>query len=264
MPEEVDLALLQSQLDTVCTDPLWLDDSQLCTEFGDLLDLAEDEEGDDNFYGAAAVLGHLKDRVSEEQSSMEGNAFWLLSLNATQAESNALDSAAAVADRWHFRDVANHEVVTGGWTLSSTAQTTGDFSGFLGHPEHLNFYFVKTVESAAAFADGAWSVQLDFFDMTANGNGVSVHDLEVSRHDHSGALLESKYLVQGEVATLPAGDTRLSLTATLTDWSSGSSDDLLALHFRIENQGTMTSESYALRVGVEEGDWGASWVSQPK
>jgi hypothetical protein len=98
MPEEVTIDLLQTQLTTVCTDPLWLDDSQLCTEFGDLLDLADDEEDDDNFYGAAAVLGRLKDRVGEEQASMEANAFWLLSLNAAQAESNGCG---------YFRTTAN-------------------------------------------------------------------------------------------------------------------------------------------------------------
>jgi hypothetical protein len=262
MPEEVDLALLQSQLDTVCTDPLWLDDSQLCTEFGDLLDLAEDEEGDDNLYGAAAVLGRLKDRVSEEQASMNSNAFWLLSLNAAQAESNALDSAAAVADQWHVL-TAFHGVLSGSWELSDTTQSQGAISGTMPASDHLPFGFLKQVGSSAAFADGSWSVQLDFFGMTANDAGLRLRDITLRRYDSSGSLLESQALAAGTVTTLPSGATRISLTNALSGWSSGSATDFLRLRFYLENDGA-SAEDYSIRAGVDEGDWGGSWLSQPK
>jgi len=111
LPEEIDIDLLQSQLSAVCTDPLWIDDSALCTEFGNLLDLAENEADESNFYGAAAVLSNLLQRVNAEEQEMHSNAYWLLSRNLEQARANLLSSAGAAvrpasirssATRWWF------------------------------------------------------------------------------------------------------------------------------------------------------------------
>jgi hypothetical protein len=101
-PSEVSIGLLQSQLTAICDDPLWLDDSQLCTEFGDLLDMAEDEEGDGNFYGAAAVLNHLFDRIGDEEAAFDANGYWLMSLSVQQAYENVQAIAESAAFLFHF------------------------------------------------------------------------------------------------------------------------------------------------------------------
>ena len=102
MPSEVELDLLQSQLTAICGSLFWLDNSSLCTEFGDLLDEAEVDETNGSHYGAASVLGHLSSRVSTEQAEFESSGYWLFSLNVEQARENLLAAAAASADQWHF------------------------------------------------------------------------------------------------------------------------------------------------------------------
>jgi hypothetical protein len=85
MKEEVDLDLLQSQLVDVCDDPLWIDDSPLCTELTDSLDATESRLGSSDNAGARAALeGVLTILGAEREPSgpIEDNAYWLLHLNA--------------------------------------------------------------------------------------------------------------------------------------------------------------------------------------
>jgi hypothetical protein len=128
---------------------------------------------------------------------------------------------------------------------------------------HQPFDFLKQVGSSAAFADGSWSVQLDFFGVTANDAGLLLRDITVRRYDSSGSLLESQALAAGTVTTLPSGATRISLTNAVSGWSSGSATDFLGLQFYLQNDGA-SAEDYSIRAGVDEGDWGGSWLSQPK
>lgn len=264
MPDEVTVQLLQGQLATVCDDPLWLDDSGLCTEFGDLLDLADEESGVFNYYGAAGILGRLRARVSEEQSAMHPNAYWLLYLDAGQARDNLLGFGAIAADQWHLRNVVDTAVVAGAWSMTSGTQSTGTVESTVSAQSSKWVTFVRPVASSAAFVDGDWSLQLDLIEMSANDGGLSLNDLRVQRYSNTGTLLQTKYLHSGELMTVPAGATRVSVTETLTGWSSGSSSDVLAVSFRFDNDNTDASELFVVRVGVEFSDWEGSWLSQPK
>jgi hypothetical protein len=264
MPEEVDIDVLQTQLTAICDDPLWLDDSQLCTECDGLLDEAADDYGDSNFYGAMAVLSHLFDRIEEEEEAFDPNGYWLLRKNVPQAYENVQDLATAAADLWHLRNVPDTAVIAGAFELTGATQQIGAVENNVPSSSSEWVYFVRPVASAAAFASGEWSLQLDLIEMTANEGGLSLHDIRVQRYSSAGGLLETKYLHQGELMTLPAGATRVSVTEQLTGWSSGSGDDLLALSFRFQNDNTDASELYVVRVGVQFSDWGGSWLSQPK
>lgn len=82
--EELTIGLLQDQLDTICTDPLWLNNSTLCSEFSDLLSDAQFSLILGDAYGAAAKLAELRDRVDAEQGQMEPEAYWLLYYNVRQ------------------------------------------------------------------------------------------------------------------------------------------------------------------------------------
>lgn len=88
MPEEVDIALLQSQLTAICTDPLWLDSGTLCAEFDAALDSAAAELAGGALYDAAIGLSDLLDRVEAEQQQMHSNAHWMLYHNIHQAYAN--------------------------------------------------------------------------------------------------------------------------------------------------------------------------------
>lgn len=88
MPEEVDIDLLQTQLTAICSDPLWLASSALCTEFEGLLDQAAGQFASTDLYGAAISLSDLLDRVEAEQQQMHGNAYWLLYHNLHQGHAN--------------------------------------------------------------------------------------------------------------------------------------------------------------------------------
>lgn len=76
-PATVDVSVLQSQLSTVCTDPLWIDDLVLCASLADSLDAAEARFSGSNFPGASAalegVLAILEDE-REPAGPIEGNA----------------------------------------------------------------------------------------------------------------------------------------------------------------------------------------------
>jgi hypothetical protein len=210
------------------------------------------------------VLNRFAVRVDEEEGSMDGNAYWLLSLNAEQAAANALDTATATADLWHFRTTVNNAIVSGGSTLSEADQSDGSIAGSIGPSTAETFYFVKPVTSSSAFADGDWSVQLELFEFTTQGSGLVLGDVAVHRYSVEGSLLETKYLHQGDLLTVPAGPSRVSLTNTLTGWSSGGGDDWLVLTVRLENEHATASENYAFRAGTDpNASWGASWLSQP-
>jgi hypothetical protein len=162
MPEEVDLALLQSQLDTVCTDPLWLDDSQLCTEFGDLLDMAEDEEGDGNFHGAAAVLNHLLDRIGDEEAAFDANGYWLMSLSVQQAYENVQAVAESAAFLFHFRTIPDTIVAPDGWLMSWSSEAVGSAWGSIAASTSKTFYWVRDLDRAGvqhSDSGGSWLSQ---------------------------------------------------------------------------------------------------------
>jgi hypothetical protein len=81
---EVTLDLLQSQLSAVCDEPLWIDDTPLCTELTDSLDATESRlASDDNTGARAALEGVLAilDAEREPAGPIENNAYWLLRLN---------------------------------------------------------------------------------------------------------------------------------------------------------------------------------------
>jgi hypothetical protein len=64
--------------------------------------MAEDEEGDGNFYGAAAVLNHLLDRIGDEEAAFDANGYWLMSLSVQQAYENVQAVAESAAFLFHF------------------------------------------------------------------------------------------------------------------------------------------------------------------
>jgi hypothetical protein len=262
-PEEVTLDLLQSQLTAICDDPLWLDDSQLCTEFGDLLDMAEDEEGDGNFHGAAAVLNHLLDRIGDEEAAFDPNGYWLMSLNVAQAYENVQAVAESGAFLFHFRTTPD-TVVAGGRLMSSSTQATGDVNGSIAASTSETFYWVRELETGYTIADGTWALQLDLFELELAGGDLSLRDVQVQRYNSSGALVESQYLHQGEVMSLPTGEVRVPVAGTLTGWNAHSAGDFSVVSFTLQNAHGSQSASYAIRVGVQHSDWGGSWLSQPK
>jgi hypothetical protein len=263
-PEEVTLDLLQSQLTAICDDPLWLDDSQLCTEFGDLLDMAEDEEGDGNFYGAAAVLNHLLDRIGDEEAAFDPNGYWLMSLNVAQAYENVQTVAESAAFLFHFRTTPDTIVAPDGRVMSWSPQTAGDVEGSVAASTSKTFYWVRELDSAYTIADGTWAVQLDLFELESAGGDLSLRDIQIQRYSSSGSLLESKYLHQGEVMSLPTGEVRVPVAGALTGWSAHSAGDLSVVSFTLQNGHASQSASYAIRAGVQHSDWGGSWLSQPR
>lgn len=89
-PEEITVGVLRSQLDTVCTDPLWLNDGNLCMELGDLMDQAASDLASRNVSAAAATLADLRDRVDRVRARMEPEAYWLLYYNVRQVQVNIL------------------------------------------------------------------------------------------------------------------------------------------------------------------------------
>jgi hypothetical protein len=92
MPTEVDIALLQTQVTAICTDPLWLDSSTLCAEIDAALDSAAAELAGGGLYDATIGLSDLLDRVQAEQQQMHTNAYWMLYHNIHQAYENLADA----------------------------------------------------------------------------------------------------------------------------------------------------------------------------
>ncbi|HKI83636.1 MAG TPA: carbohydrate-binding protein [Candidatus Krumholzibacteria bacterium] len=91
MPSEVTVDLLQSQISTVCTGPLWIDDAGLCSQLSDSLDAAETRLANDDFIGARAAVGAAGEIVyanREPFGAIESNAEWLLRLNLAQLLEN--------------------------------------------------------------------------------------------------------------------------------------------------------------------------------
>jgi hypothetical protein len=201
MPDEVDIDLLQTQLTAICDDPLWLDDSQLCTEFDALLDEAADDYGDSNFYGALAVLSHLFDRIDEEQAAFDPNGYWLLRKNVPQAYENVQTIAESAAFLLHFHTTSDTVVVPDGRLMDWSPQTAGDVEGSIAASTSETFYWVRELDSGYTIADGTWAVQVDLFELELEGGDLSLRDIQIQRYSSSGTLLESKYLHQGEVIT---------------------------------------------------------------
>jgi hypothetical protein len=264
LPEEVDIELLEGQLDTICADPLWLDDSQLCTEFGDLLDEAADDYSDSNFYGAAAVLNHLLDRIGDEEAAFDANGYWLMSLNVQQAFENVQAVAESAAFLLHFRTIPDTIVAPDGRLMDWSSQTTGAVEGSIAASTSKTFYWVRELESGYTIADGTWAVQLDLFGLELEGGDLSLRDVQIHRYSSSGTLLESKYLHEGTFMSLPTGHIRVPVAGTLTGWSAHSAGDLSVVSFALRNDHGSQSASYSIRAGVQYSDWGGSWLSQPK
>jgi hypothetical protein len=264
MPEEVDIDLLLNQLTAICDDPLWLDDSQLCTEFDDLLDEAADDYGDSNFYGALAVLSHLFDRIDEEQAAFDPNGYWLMRKNVPQAYENVQTIAESAAFLLHFHTTSDTVVVPDGRLMDWSPQTAGDVEGSIAASTSETFYWVRELDSGYTIADGTWAVQVDLFELELEGGDLSLRDIQIQRYSSSGTLLESKYLHQGEVMSLPTGEIRVPVAGTLTGWSAHSAGDLSVVSFTLQNDHGSQSASYALHAGVQYSDWGGSWLSQPK
>jgi hypothetical protein len=85
IPSEVTLDLLQSQLSAVCDDPLWIDDSSLCSQLADSLDATESRLASSDNVGAGTALDgvlSILDAEREPSGPIEDNAYWLVSLNA--------------------------------------------------------------------------------------------------------------------------------------------------------------------------------------
>ena len=96
-PVEITLDIVQSQTSTVCTDPLWIDDSPLCTELIDSLDAADTRlASGDNTGARTALEGVLAilDAQREPTGPIEDNAYWLLRLNTE----HVLDSIVGAGD----------------------------------------------------------------------------------------------------------------------------------------------------------------------
>jgi hypothetical protein len=204
-PSEVSIGLLQSQLTAVCDDPLWLDHPSLCTEFGDLLDAAAHDYGDSNFYGAAAVLNHLLDRIGDEEAAFDANGYWLMSLNVQQAYENVQAVAESAAFLFHFRTIPDTIVAPDGRVMSGSSEAVGEVDGSIAASTSKTFYWVRDLDSGYTIADGTWAVQLDLFELELEGGDLSLRDIQIQRYSSSGTLLESKYLHQGEVMSLPTG-----------------------------------------------------------
>jgi hypothetical protein len=261
-PAEIDLPVLQSQLTAICDDPLWLDDGPLCTEFDGLLDEAADEYGESNFYGAMAVLSHLFDRINEEEEAFDPNGYLLLSKNVPQAYENVQTMAESAAFLFHFRTTPD-TVVAGGRLMSSSTQATGDVNGSIAASTSETFSWVRELETGYTIADGTWALQLDLFELELAGGDLSLRDIQIQRYSSSGTLVESQYLHQGTVLSLPAGAVRVPVAASLTGWSAHSAGDFSVVSFTLQNAHATQAASYAIRVGVQNSDWGGSWLSQP-
>lgn len=87
-PEEVTVALLQMQLDQICSEPLWLPDTELCSRWGDLLQSVSDMHRKGESDLAAEELGGLLQRLTAADARMEPEAYWLLYRNLQQAWRN--------------------------------------------------------------------------------------------------------------------------------------------------------------------------------
>lgn len=80
--DEITIGLLLSQLSTICADPLWLDDAALCAELAGLLDRARTRASDGDPAGASSELSRVLERVEEERTRMQPEAYGLLHYNA--------------------------------------------------------------------------------------------------------------------------------------------------------------------------------------
>ena len=89
-PEDLTIDLVQNQLDAICSDPLWLRDGALCSEFGSLVFDALSSLTAGDASTAADKLVALSERIDEERTQMEPEAFWILYHNVRQAHRNVV------------------------------------------------------------------------------------------------------------------------------------------------------------------------------
>jgi hypothetical protein len=90
-PDEVDLDLLESQIDTVCDDPLWLTNSALCAELADSLDAAQARDASNDHWGVLSAVQGVLDIIVANPQEMHSNAYYLLGANAGQVIANIND-----------------------------------------------------------------------------------------------------------------------------------------------------------------------------
>lgn len=80
------LDTLAALLDRVCTAPLWIDDSTLCTEMEDSLDAAAARLAIDDYEGAAVAITGVGDLADANRTirggDVEENAYWMLKINS--------------------------------------------------------------------------------------------------------------------------------------------------------------------------------------
>jgi hypothetical protein len=206
----------------------------------------------------------LFDRIDEEQAAFDPNGYWLMRKNVLQAYENVQTIAESAAFLLHFRTIPDTIVAPDGRLMDWSSQTAGDVEGTITASTSKTFYWVRELESGYTIADGTWAIQLDLFELELEGGDLSLRDIQIQRYSSSGTLLESKYLHQGEVMSLPTGEVRVPVAGALTGWSAHSAGDISAVSFTLQNDHGSQSASYALHAGVQYSDWGGSWLSQPK
>jgi hypothetical protein len=263
MPAEVTITLLQGHLETICDDPLWLEDAGLCTEFEGLLDEAEADYDDSNYFAAAFVLEHLLERVEEEEAEFHANGYWLMRLNVEQAYENVLVEAEDEALIFHFHAVGDTLLAGDTRFMSGSPPTSGSVDGSVPPSAADTLVWVRELETGWTIPTGVWSVQLDLIELELSGGDLSLHDVQVHRYNSAGVLQASMYLHQGQVMSLPSGSIRIPIAETLTSWGAHSAHDRLAVSFRLENSHTTQSGSYSIRTESEQSPWGGSWLAHP-
>jgi hypothetical protein len=84
MPSEVDVSVVRSQLAAVCSDPLWIDDADLCAEVADSLQVIDDRLESGDIRGAEGAIVGARSILWEERvpaGQVGWNAQWLLRTN---------------------------------------------------------------------------------------------------------------------------------------------------------------------------------------
>lgn len=102
--EEMVLDTLAALVDRVCTNPLWIDDSALCTEMGDSLDVAAARLAIVNYEGAAVATKGVGDLAEANRTASGGdvkeNAYWLLKINSDYVAETIGAGQPPIASGW--------------------------------------------------------------------------------------------------------------------------------------------------------------------
>lgn len=82
---DLDIDVLQTQLSTVCDDPLWITSAGLCDDYSDSVDVAEARLGINNYEGAGVALFSTELAMNDDFAGGSGdihpNAYWMLNTN---------------------------------------------------------------------------------------------------------------------------------------------------------------------------------------